>query len=221
MPILLPAYGAIAYVVAPAAWSRYEARGASHEALGTTYTAERIPGDPLNVELVGTRAQVIAAMCAAGWTQADPITVRSGLRDAGSILLDRAYPAAPVSTHYLWDRPQDLAFEQVVGRSARRRHHVRLWRAPAGASDGRPVWIGAATYDRSVGLSHFTGELMHHIDALVDTEREKLLSDLSRAGRLETVERVCRFRRAGRGVNGGGDAYQTDGALLVGRLRRG
>ncbi|MGE5278971.1 MAG: LssY C-terminal domain-containing protein [Acidobacteriota bacterium] len=218
--LLLPAYAAFAYVVVPAAWSRYERRLPTPEALKVTYTAERIPADPLNVALVGTRRQVIAAMLAAGWTQADPITLRSGLRDASSILLDRAYPSAPVSTHFLWNRPQDLAFEQTVGKSPRRRHHVRFWRSAPTAGQAASIWMGAATYDRAIGLSRYTGEVMHHIDPRVDEEREKLFGDLSRAGWLDRVERLGRFRPAGRGFNGGGDAYETDGSLLLGLLKR-
>jgi len=219
--VLLPAYAAFAYVVAPAAWSRYEKRSSRATSFGITYTAERIPGDPLNVALVGTRADVIAAMCAAGWVRADSITLRSGLRDAGSILLNRPYPSAPVSTHLLWNRPQDLAFEQTVGSSPRRRHHVRFWRSSVSEEPGASLWVGAATYDQGVGFSRYTGEIIHHIGARVDAEREKLFDDLMRCGRLGRIERIVRFRPAGRGVNGAGDTYQTDGALLLGRLGRG
>jgi hypothetical protein len=218
--LLLPAYAALAYVVVPAAWSRYERRLPAREVLKVTYTAERIPADPLNVALVGTRGQVIAAMVAAGWTEADPITLRSGLRDAGSILLDRTYPSAPVSTHFLWNRPQDLAFEQTVGKSPRRRHHVRFWRSAPTPGQTASLWMGAATYDRGIGLSRYTGEVMHRIDPRVDEEREKLFGDLSGAGWLERVERLECFRPAGRGLNGGGDTYDSDGALLLGLLRR-
>lgn len=216
--LLIPSYAALAYVVAPAAWSRYQRRLPLQEALKLTYTAERIPADPLNVAFTGTREQVVAAMRAAGWAEADPITLKSGLRDAGSVLFHRPYPSAPVSTHFFQDRPQDLAFEQIVGGSPRRRHHVRFWRAGADPGDHRPLWIGAATYDCRMGISRYTGELMHHIDAHVDDEREKLFSDLSRTGRLDRVERVGRFRPAGPGVNGGGDSYETDGTLLLGVL---
>ncbi len=217
---LLPAYASFAYVVVPAAWSRYERRSPKRNSFGITYTAERIPGDPLNVALVGTRAQVIVAMRAAGWVEADSISLRSGLRDAGSILLNRPYPSAPVSTHLLWNRPQDLAFEQTVGSSPRRRHHVRFWRSTASEEPGASLWVGAATYDQGVGFSRYTGEIIHHIGARVDAEREKLFDDLTRCGRVQRIERIIRFRPEGRGVNGGGDVYETDGALLLGRLTR-
>jgi len=214
---LLPAYAALAYVVVPAAWKRYERWQPLRDSSNVTYTAERIGADPLNVALVGTREEIADAMRAAGWTEADKITFRSGLRDAGSILFDRPYASAPVSTHYLFGRPQDLAFERVVGKSPRRRHHVRLWQAGSDTL-GRPLWIGAATYDRSLGLSRYTGEVMHHIDPRVDFEREKLFGDLREAERLVDVDRLDGFRPAGPGVNGGGDVYETDGGLLIGRL---
>jgi len=225
--LLLPAYAVLAYVVLPATWLGYRRTVSAPDELKITYTRERLPGDPLNVALVGTRDEVVAAMRRAGWAEADPITFRSGLRDAGCVLFDRPYATAPVSTHYLWNRRQDLAFERVVGRSPRRRHHVRFWRAPsADAGDrepgsepgGRELWLGAATFDRGMGLSRFTGELMHHIDGHVDAEREALFADLRKTGCLRRFEVVSGFRPAGLGRNGGGDLYETDGKLFLGEL---
>jgi hypothetical protein len=215
--ILLPSYASVAYVIVPAAWSRYERKRTFRGADGITYTAERIPADPLNVAIVGGREELGRAMEQAGWVETDRISWRSGLRVAGSIVFHRPYASAPVSTHYLWERPQDLAFERIVDGSPHRRHHVRFWRArgPAGAAD---VWIGAASYDCALGFSRYTGEVMHHIDAAVDAERRTLFEDLTRTGRLRKIARLAQFRPAGDGVNGGGDAYRTDGALWIGYL---
>ena len=217
--LLLPSYAMVAYVVLPAAWTRYHRTGArAAPSARFTRTREGIPADPVNVELIGSRAEVIDAMRAAGWVEADRITLRSGFRDARSVLFDRPYRTAPMSTQYLWNRPQDLAFEQMVGRSPRRRHHARFWSASRGIG-APPLWVGAATFDRSVGISRFTGEVMHHIDPQVDREREKLLSDLAAAGWLASASRIEGFVPAGRAKNGGGDWYETDGALAVGVLR--
>ncbi len=43
------------------------------------------------------------------------------------------------------------------------------------------MWIGAATFDRSVGVSHLTGKVTHHQDiaADVDDVRNKLMNDFS------------------------------------------
>src|SRR3954467_5987167 len=142
----LPAYGVLAYVVLPVSWRQYGRLNLRRSApTGVTRTAEGIPGDPLNVELVGSLDDVLASMKAAGWYPADPIGMRSGLRDVASILFNRPYPSAPVSTHFLYGRAQDLAFQRAVGRSPRRRHHVRLWEV--GNPGGATAWIGAATFD--------------------------------------------------------------------------
>jgi LssY-like putative type I secretion system component LssY len=211
--LLLPAYALMAYVLLPASWNRCARRAIAAPAHPISYTAEGIPADPINVAVVGTRGELIEAMKAAGWALADPITVRSGLRDAQSVLFDRSYPSAPMSTHYLARRPQDLAFEQSAGRSPRRRHHVRLWRM-SGPSRGQAVWLGAATYDRGLGVSRFTGEVMHHIDPNVDEERSKLVADLLATRRVDRL-RILPGTQVTASLNGGGDFYRSDGKILV------
>jgi len=208
--LLPPAYASLAYVLLPLSWREYHRIARPAPTDGCTRTAEGIAGDPLNVAFTGARPELLAAMAAAGWHAADRITLASGWKDARSIVLDRPYPTAPVSTHFLFGRPQDLAFERLDGRSPRRRHHVRLWQT------GDAAWIGAATYDRSVGVSRFTGEVMHHIDPDVDAERRALFEDLARAGRLARIHVETGPRPAGEGRNGGGDRYRTDGELWTG-----
>ena len=56
-----------------------------------TRTAQGIPGDPLNVGLVGAQHEIIRAISAAGWLPADPVTLRTALEIAGSVLLHRPY----------------------------------------------------------------------------------------------------------------------------------
>lgn len=217
--LVLPAYAALAYVLIPAVWRRHAKLPAEVALPRLSYTAEGIPADPINLAVIGTAGEVAAAMRAAGWTQADGITLKSGLRDAGSVLFDRPYSAAPMSTHFLARRrPQDLAFEQLVGRSPRRRHHVRFWRQGLPDRRGRSLWVAAASFDRSVGVSRFTGEVMHHIDPAVDRERDKLVTDLLRTHRAAAVSWIPDFASARSGRNGGGDRYETDGRLAVLRL---
>ena len=123
-------------------------------------------------------------MLAAGWHPADPITLRTSLRIAESVVLHRPDPDAPVSALYLFGRKQDLAFEQDVGGSADERHHVRWWRVDTEDVDGRPLWIGDAAFDRGAGISHRTGQITHHIAPDIDAERDYLMAGLAQAGRL-------------------------------------
>jgi hypothetical protein len=93
------------------------------------YTANDIPGEPLNVSLIGTEVELVRIMLAAKWHPADPISLRSSLRIAEASVLKRSYADAPVSNLYLFGRKQGLAFEQPVGSAPRQRHHVRFWRS--------------------------------------------------------------------------------------------
>ena len=123
-----------------------------------TQTSDGHPGDPINVALVGSDAEVVRGMAAAGWFPADPITLATSVRIVADSVLRRSDVDAPVSNLFLFSRKQDLAFEEPVGNSPRQRHHVRFWRWEK-LYEGRPAWIGAATFDERVGLSHTTGQV--------------------------------------------------------------
>jgi hypothetical protein len=217
---VLVVYLAVAYLLMPALWQRYVRR---HPALndlpGITHTKNGIPGDPINMALVGTQAEVMRIMLAAKWYPADPLTLRNSLRIAKATVLRRAYDKAPVSNLYLWGRKQDLAFQQPVGQDPRRRHHVRFWRSDKADEDGRPVWVGAAIYDVRVKLSHTTAQITHKTDADIDTERDKLFGDLKETGGLSEVFSVEDFHKVREGRNGGGDPWHTDGKLYAGVIK--
>jgi hypothetical protein len=210
-------YTISAYLIIPTLWHVEIVR---HPALQgaprITHTAAGIPGDPLNIALVTTQAELVKAMLAAGWHPADPLTLETSLRIVSSTLFHRSYVDAPVSNLYLWGRREDLAFEQPVGDDPARRHHVRFWRAVEVDETARPLWMGAATYDARVGFSHTTGQITHHIAPDVDAERDKIIQDLRRAGQLSQVSWIPQFHQVLKGYNGGGDPYDTDGRLAVG-----
>ncbi len=212
------AYALSAYVVLPAFWTHYEHQKGLAELPMVTRTAQDIPGDPVNVGLVGQAKDVLCAMHAAGWYPADPITLKSSVEIVGSVLLDRPYRAAPVSNLYYLGRREDLAFEKPDGRSPERRHHVRLWKVLEQGEEKRPVWLGDATFDRSVGVSHYTGAVTHHIEADIDAERQFLATDLEAAGMVQAKYQVTGIGPTLTGRNGGGDPYYTDGEVWILRL---
>jgi hypothetical protein len=180
-----------------------------------TTTKHHNPGDLVNVGLVGSKDEITAVMKAAGWTVPVPVTLKSSMKIAGSVMLRHTYYSAPVSSLFYEGRKQDLAFEKEVGRSASHRHHVRFWKLRDDGPDGRPLWIGAATFDRGVGISHRNGAVTHHISGDVDAERDFLMGELNKTSRLMGVYTL---KGAGplKARNGGGDLYFTDGNVMVG-----
>lgn len=215
---VLAAYGVLAYIVLPAAWTHYEHQKGLAGRPMVTHTAQGIPGDALNVGLVGSRDDVIRAMHAAGWYPADPVTLKTSIAIVGSVLLDRPYRTAPVSPLYYDGRKEDLAFEKPDGKSADRRHHVRFWLVLETGEEGRPVWLGAVTFDRSVGLSRYTAQVTHHIAPDIDAERDGLIADLTKAGMVTAIYQVTGVGPTLTGRNGEGDLYYTDGEIWIARL---
>ncbi len=219
--LLLAGYALLAYVVLPLGWREHEGAGhpAWREVPAVAVNGQGIPGDPLNVGLIGNGEDLKAAMLEIGWREADPLSLGSSLKIAESVLLDRPDPQAPVSRLYVFGRKQDLAFEREAGASAAERHHVRWWRSAVPDEAGRTLWVGSVTFDKGAGVSHLTGEITHHIGADVDAERDALMAALGAQGRTGPPwsKAGCGATREGR--NAGGDAYATDGMMSVGVLR--
>lgn len=217
LPVLL-CYLLLAYLILPSFWRHYEHQKKLDGLPMVTTTAQGIPGDPINVGMVGSQKDILCAMREAGWYAADPVTWKSSIEISGSVLLDQPYPRAPVSPLFYAGRAEDLAFEKPVGKSADQRHHVRLWMVLKDGQEGRPVWLGAATFDRGVGLSRYTGAITHHIAPDIDLDRNLIESSLQAAGMITARYQVMGIGSTLLGRNGGGDSYFTDGEVWVMRL---
>lgn len=205
----------IAYLALPFVIGEDERRGAPIPARMVTRTADGLAGDPLNVGVIGSREALVAAMDAAGWAPADPVTLRTGIEIVGSVVLDRPYPDAPVSPLFYEGRRQDLAFERSAGRSADSRAHVRFWSVRTSDETGPALWFGSASFDVGVGFSHYTGAVTHAIAPDIDAMRDALSADLAATGRVAKVYAMAGVGPTLNGRNGEGDRYYTDGLIRV------
>ncbi|MDR7183764.1 hypothetical protein J2X85_000787 [Microbacterium trichothecenolyticum] len=186
--------------------------------IGRTRTSDGLLGDPVNLAFHGTGDQIRASLEAAGWTEADPVTLGSSWRIITSTLTRRSYDEAPVSPLFLFGRQQDFAYQQEVDGNPAQRHHVRFWRCPDDwlLPGGRRVdWLAAGTFDTSVGLSLFTLQVTHRIDADTDVERDHIVQTVTDADSRVTVDIIPDFATGYHARNGGGDSIRTDGDLPI------
>jgi LssY C-terminus len=153
-------------------------------------TTDGLPGDPVNLALIGTMAQLRAAFATAGWSEADPSGLTSSWRMARAFVFNKAYATAPFSTLYLFGRSQDVGFQQAIHGSPRKRHHVRFWakslaHVEAGVdvasfwlNTDRPtddecvLWVGAGTKDTGFSLTRLTFQMTHATDSDTNAERD-------------------------------------------------
>lgn len=186
--------------------------------IGRTRTSVGVLSDPLNIALDGEEMDLHVAMRRAGWVLADERTVGSAWRMVTATLLRRSYAAAPMSDLHLMGRRHDFAYQQEVGGSTAKRHHVRFWRMPADfvlPGGERVDWLAAGTYDRGVGFSLFTFQVTHRIDEDIDIERDYIVDTLRYADPEVGVGVIEEFSAAYHHRNGQGDRLRTDGDLPV------
>ncbi|WP_448851832.1 LssY C-terminal domain-containing protein [Corynebacterium sp. 335C] len=216
--LLIPFWAVTAYLTLPRLHRILTAVYVPDYFIGRTRTSEGMLGDPVNLAADGTAAQIHAAMTAAGWKLADDVTFASSVRIIVASVLRRSYPEAPVSPLMLFGRRQQLAYQQEVEGDPRQRHHVRFWRCPDDwpLPGGRRVgWLGAGSFDTAVGLSLFTLQFTHRIDADIDVERDHIVGTVTAADPAVQVEVLEDFSTGYHHRNGGGDLVRTDGDLPV------
>lgn len=190
--------------------------------IGRSRTADGILSDPINMALNGSRKALVEGMQAAGWTVAEDITITSLWKVVKAVIFKQSYPSAPMSRAFMFGKRHTLGFEIQVGGNPRVRHHVRFWRTPRNwylPGGQRVDWVAAATYDKRVGFSLFTGQFTHAIHANVDKERDFLITSLQNAGRLSKSKRIDHFFNAYETRNGFGHEYITDGSMVIADLK--
>ncbi|RYF29378.1 MAG: hypothetical protein EOO17_01635 [Chloroflexi bacterium] len=242
--VLLIVYCLFAYLIIPALFRLYHVIVKhDHIPLYVT-TPDGWASDPVNLAIIcRDKAQLQQAMSDAGWYEAEPATLKNAIREGQSILFNTAYPAAPVSTLYLFNRKHDIAFQLPTNDklSARTRHHVRFWRLEEPQPEKhdhnhfdfwskklfkwfhpeREIWIGACTEDFSpIGIRWRTGTITHGVSHESDKERDFIVQTLRKSGKLAGKTYVS---EAGDELRFRGQQFRTfyvsDGSIKIVRLK--
>ncbi|HKV04165.1 MAG TPA: LssY C-terminal domain-containing protein [Candidatus Acidoferrales bacterium] len=174
------------------------------------------PGDMVNILLVGTQDAVVQAFAAAGWVHVDSSvkdTMLAGLMDS---FQKKDYLTMPMSTLYLFDRPQDYGFAHAEAvRVAMSRNHLRVWKSPYTAADGQQVWCVAATHDIGFERDQRNNGVTHKIDPAIDGEREYVNDTLSGTGLVIEREHVTPKDPLTEAKTATGGSFHSDGRILV------
>jgi hypothetical protein len=198
-----------------------------------TITGDGLPGDPVNLVLIGTLQQLHAAFATAQWSVADRLGLASSWRMVRAFVLNTPYPTAPFSTLYLFGRGQDVGFQKAIDDSPRKRHHVRFWalsldqaEARLGTAsfwlntdrppeNARVLWVGAGTRDTGFSLTRFTFQITHATDSDTNAERDFIIAELGKSRVIGDVNsyqarQIISVQRV--------NHYTTDGEVTVANL---
>lgn len=174
-------------------------------------------GDPLNLVVVESKTDPIAAVASRDWHLVQTLDAQSMIETARAFLLRDEYLTSPVSPLYLFGRKEDFALQKARA-TINERVHLRLWLLPQ-TFHSRRVWIGQISRDIGVRLTDKAWNLTtHKIGPDVDFDRSYLLQDLLLSGLVDHygyVEGVGAAPMSAPRTNLTGDAYFTDGLRLV------
>jgi hypothetical protein len=172
-------------------------------------------GDMVNFVIIGSEKLVQSALDAASFHVADTSDKKAVLEAAMTTYEKKDYLAMPMSTLYLFDRPQDFGYEQAEPIAmVASRHHFRLWKAPF-TWNGQTVWVGAGTHDIGFAKDKRNGHVTHKIDPNVDGERDNIGSSLQKGGKVKSMSYYLPPNPVQDAKNATGDSYQSDGRILI------
>lgn len=225
---ILLTYIIAAYVLIPASARVIRAITRPKHIPNYSVTPDGYACDPVNIGLIGTQDQVVAAMHKAGWSSADERSIKTVAQMVLAIALRRSYATAPFSNLYLFGRKQDLGFQKSVDGTPLHRHHVRFWASTYTSSpeyhghvhfwhklhkdedttDDIFLWVGAASLDVGLGVIRHNGQLTHMIHHDTNAERELIVDDLRKAKQVKKVRKLK-----------AGEPYTLQNRVIGGEMR--
>jgi hypothetical protein len=177
------------------------------------------PGDMVNVLIVGTEDQMVQVFTTAEWVQVDKTVESTVLNAVIDSLEKKVYLTMPMSTLFLFNRPQDYGFAHAEPvKVAMSRNHLRVWKSPYEV-EGRRLWCVAATHDIGFERDQRNNGVTHKIDPAVDGEREYVNGTLSGTGLVVQRDHVTPADPLTTAKTATGGEFHSDGRILVLVLR--
>ncbi len=190
-----------------------------------TRTGDGLLADPVNIILIGSEEDLRGAFAAAGWYEAESLSLKTAWKMGWAFVKKKSYPTAPFSSLYLFGRRQDHGFQQPIGSSPRHRHHIRFWAANLdpekdltnfkywlqkhSLSPSQPLmWAGSGSKDVGFGLTRHTYQISHKVDRNIDEERDHIVGVLRQTGWLSQEN----YFDSGKFIVG---KYKSDGRMLT------
>jgi hypothetical protein len=172
-------------------------------------------GDMVNFALIGSEDQVAKAFQNAGWVKVDSSNQDAVVHGLTQTLEHKAYLEMPMSTLYLFDRPQDLSYARADPITvAAERHHLRVWKSPE-TVNGKLLWVGSSTHDIGFEKDQRNDGITHKIDPEIDKERDFLEQSFAAAGSLAAAVYVTPTQPLTTAKTATGGSFQSDGRIVV------
>ena len=181
--------------------------------------------DMVTFGLIGTCCRQVPGTASTAPTDMDSSVDKNAARSRRTVhgllstLSHQAYVEMPMSTLYLFGRPQDLSFARADPLTvAAERHHLRVWKSPE-MVNGRQLWVGSATHDIGFERDQRNGGTTHKIDPNIDVERKFLVDSFDAAGNFSSAAYVTPSDPLRTAKTATGGSFNSDGRIAVMELK--
>jgi LssY C-terminus len=183
----------------------------------TTNSKENEYGDPLNLVLVGSKNDILAALIRRNWHATETMWSQAIWRTFKSFLQGERYRYSPISPLFVYGRRQDIAWQKARG-TINKRNHMRFWLSPI-RFRGKKVFVGQISRDIGVKFTLKSPTISTHvIDPDVDEARRYFIEDLAYSQALTSfgfVKGAGTVSKKAPKMNLVGDPFYTDGLRAV------
>ena len=175
-------------------------------------------GDVVNFMILGTEDDMKKTFTTAGWVKVDADVTTTILMGALASFSKESYLTMPMSTLYLFDRPQDYGWAHAEPISVvASRNHLRIWKAPF-TVNGKTLWVGAATHDVGFERDQRNDRLTHKIDPNIDLERDYVEKTLASTGLVAEVTHFLPNHPLQEAKTATGGSFHSNGQVVILKL---
>ncbi len=133
---------------------------------------------PVNLLFIAKERCLPSLLTQAGFVPSRPIDVHTFEEIFRSALLQRPYPAAPLTPSFSFGQPQSLGFTKFLLGNGDRRIQLRIWETPYTVANGREFLASAVVMERRPGL------LLRRRSIQANAARDQVVATLSKYARF-------------------------------------
>jgi len=167
--------------------------------------------EPLNfIFIAKDDNNLISTFKQAGWSLTDNADLRSFIQAIKALIYKMPHPSGPIAPSFWNAHIQDIAFRKVEGVNwLKNGRHIRIWRTKYIMPSGDKIYLGMTNADNG-----FKWGVIPAINPDLDTERERLYTDLEQTGKINLTLQMQLVKPL-LGYNFAGDPFFSDGKLYV------
>ncbi|MCW1948883.1 MAG: LssY C-terminal domain-containing protein, partial [Candidatus Shapirobacteria bacterium] len=133
-----------------------------------------------------------------------------------SFLSKKFYPQTPGLPVFWATQPNKTGYGKPVGQTfTGGRQHIHLWETDFTDSNGNLIWVGTAHFDEEIQKKFGIVMPFHSTELKVDTERERIKSELDTKGFIQKSEKIDLTGLMYGSKKGSGNSFLTDGQAYI------